>query len=167
MYQYNVIHYTPTTPDPKYEAYMAQMAITCAATPAAQPAAIEPAKPAVTEPAIPAVTEPVKPTEPANPSPAPASTGLTPEQQVCLDLYNGLQTTKDPEYGEYKNKYGSLNCDVVLGDKKPVPPPPVPLTIEEKCKMYRYNVIHSTPTTPDPKYEAYMAEMAITCAAYP
>lgn len=126
----------------------------------------QPVQAAVATPA-PAQIEPVKPAEPVvtEPAqPAPASASLSPEQEDCVNLFNELQTAKEPRYGEVKNLYGSQNCEVVLGDKKPSTY--VPLTTEEKCKMYRYNVIH-TPSTGDPKYDAYMAEMAITCAAYP
>lgn len=124
--------------------------------------ATEPAKPVATEPVKPVVTEPVKP------APAPTATSLTPEQQQCLDLYYVMQAgTKAETYMPAKNQYGMQNCDVVLGDAKPTPPPPTPLTIEQQCKMYRSNLITHTPPPEDLKYAAYLAEMAIRCAEYP
>jgi hypothetical protein len=82
-----------------------------------------------------------------------------------VDLYKELQTAKDPRYGEVKNQYGEMNCDGVLGDKKPVSPY-VPLTLEERCKMYRINA-KEPPRPEDVKWTEYMAALAIECAAYP
>lgn len=128
----------------KYAYYKDLFATECAGTPSPVPAPVA---------------------EPAKPAPAPASGSLSPGQQVCLDLYNELQTAKDPRYGEVKNQYGILDCEAVLGDKKPVPVY-TPPTLEERCGIYRKNLTETHPAG-DPKWEAYLAEMAITCAAYP
>jgi len=97
------------------------------------------------------------------PAPLPASVALSPEQESCVGLYNELQTAKDPRYGEVKDLYVGQNCDVVLGDKKPSSY--VPLTLEERCKMYRKNLTETQPD--DPKWQAHLDEMAVECAAYP
>jgi hypothetical protein len=135
---------------PKYASYLAEWSAKCAEAVLPQPVAIEPA-----------ATDP----EPAKPTPPPTSSSLTPEQQVCADLFKELQTAKEPRYGEVKNQYGEQNCDVVLGDKKPFAPY-VPLTLEEKCKMYRINA-KEPPRPEDAKWTEYMAAQAIECAAYP
>ena len=111
------------------------------------------------------VTEPVASSEPVNSSPPPASGSLTPEQEVCLDLYDQLQIG-GANYKQVKYQYIEMDCDAVLGDKKPAPPPWTPPTLEERCRLYRINLTE-TPPTNDPKYEAHMAEMAILCAPYP
>lgn len=140
LYRLNLTETHPVE-DVKWQAHLAEMAITCAEV----------------LPANPAVTEPVKPTPP------PASTALTPEQQQCLNLYYEIQSGK---LSLAKERYGEQNCDAVLGDAKPVPPPWTPPTIEERCKLYRINLTE-TPPTGDPKYVTHMAEMAIMCADYP
>jgi|GEM_PF-4124476 len=109
---------------------------------------------------------PVQVADTAQPAPTSVTGTLSPEQQVCLDLYGELQTTKDPRYGEVKNLYGSMNCDLVLGDNKPAPPPYVPPTLEERCKLYRLNLNETQPVN-DAKWQTYLAEMAILCADYP
>ncbi len=110
-------------------------------------------------PAKPAVTEPAQPSSP------PASTALSPEQEVCKDMWNEMMSMPE-NYMELKYKYGGMDCDRILGDAKPAPPPFVPPTLEERCRLYRINLTE-TPPTGDPKYAAHMAEMAITCADYP
>lgn len=111
---------------------------------------------------------PAKPavTSPAQPSPPPTSTVLSPEQELCIDLWNQMQTTTKENYMEIKYKYGDMDCDRILGDAKPAPPPFVPPTTEERCRLYRINLTETQPTG-DPKYAAYLAEMAIICADYP
>ena len=99
------------------------------------------------------------------PTPSPASTSLTPLQEECKDLWYRLQSGKE-YYMETKNRYGELDCDRILGDAKPVAPPPAPLDIATRCKMYRANVATMTGME-EPKDLAYMESMAAECAAYP
>jgi hypothetical protein len=140
---------------------------------AAQPAGAQnnatdlPAQAVVTPLDTPVQTTPeaVPPPGPAAAEPAalPTSAALSPEQESCVALYNELQTSKDPRYGEVKDQYVGQNCDVVLGDKKPSSY--VPLTLEERCKMYRKNLTETQ--SDDPKWRAYMDGLAVECAAYP
>ena len=50
--------------------------------------------------------------------------------------------------------------------KSSTPAPYTPLDSAQICAMYRKNVV-TLPTTGDPKYDAYMAQLAIACAGYP
>lgn len=137
---------------PKFPYYRDLYATDCGGAPSSIPA-----KPG--DPVAPDKPKPVDPTPPASKSP------LSPQQEECLDLYNQLQSAKEPAYGEAKNQYGEKNCDAVLGDAKPVPVY-TPPTLEERCRMYRINLAQTQPVG-DPKWQSYLDEMAVTCAAYP
>lgn len=103
----------------------------------------------------------------------PASPVATPSTPVppatldnageCQDIFNQMQTAKDPLYGELKNKFGSLNCD----HSKIVHPvvPVVPPDSATICNNLKSTLATIEPGTP--KYISYQEEIARNCAAHP
>jgi hypothetical protein len=107
--------------------------------------AADTAKPAASEPATPAA--PV-----ATPS-APA----TPDNAAeCKEIYAQMQTAKDPLYGEFKNKFTNLNCDLSKAAGPYVPPDSATL-----CKNLRATLAMLDPNSP--KYPMYQQDIATYC----
>ncbi|MEO7426188.1 MAG: hypothetical protein ABI036_13455 [Fibrobacteria bacterium] len=150
----------------KYPITQATVDSVCAEVTAAQPT--QPAQPAVTEPAKPAETTKATDMPAKVPDPAPTTAAaIFDSVQACVDIYTQMQTSKDPLYGEFKNKYSAMNCNNVIVAAGPgVLPPVPPLDTATKCKMYRSNLATMTGTE-EPKYLDYMKSMAVVCAAYP
>lgn len=93
----------------------------------------------------------------AEPTPAPTVTDHAAE---CKDILAQMQTAKEPLYGELKNKFGSLNCD--LSQSAGPIAPPDSATV---CKNLRSTLANMDPN--DAKYPSYVEEIATYCPAKP
>ena len=123
---------------------------------AAQEASAQEASSQVSANTEPAKDLPVTAAEPPKPvTSEPVSTPATPDNAAeCQAIYEEMQTAKDPLYGELKNKFGSLNCDLSKVSIPVVPyVPPDSATI---CKNLRSALEFMDPNSP--KYPSYLAK---------
>ncbi len=103
------------------------------------------------------------PAAPVAPSPV-ATTPAAPDNAAeCKDIYAQMQTAKEPLYGELKNKFGSLKCDLSQAAGPYVPPtPPDSATV---CKNFQTSLAQMDPSSS--KYSLYLEQIAIYCTAKP
>jgi len=102
--------------------------------------------------------------EPSPATPEPASTpAATDNLAECKDIYAQMQTVKDPLYGELKNKFGSLNCD--LSKVGALVTPFVPPDSATVCKNLKATLAILDPGSP--KYPYYQQDIATYCTANP
>ena len=128
---------------------------------AAEPAKDLPATAVDTSKAV-AVVPPANAVEPPKPTttePAPAPTA-TDHAAECKDILAQMQTAKEPLYGDLKNEFGSLNCD--LSQSAGPVAPPDSATV---CKNLRSTLANMDPG--DAKYPSYVDDIATYCTAKP
>ena len=151
----------PTAKTPSEESTQLAAQASTQDSAAAEPAKDSPATAVDTSKAV-AVNPPANAVEPPKPTttePAPAPTA-TDHAAECKDILAQMQTAKEPLYGELKNEFGSLNCDlsqsagpVVLPDSATV------------CKNLRATLAILDPGSN--KYASYAEEIATYCPANP
>jgi len=111
--------------------------------------------------AVPAGDAPAAAAESCKPAASePAATPAAGNAAECQAIYDQMLAAKEPLYGELKNKFGSLNCEL----SKVVAPtvPQVPPDSATVCKNLRSALEHMDPNST--KYASYQQDIKIYCA---